>query len=127
MPDGGQEDVAAGFIWLGFDGEAQVVLLRTGRIHKGGRRPPCTGRARHATSLAASDSAPFSPSPHDESLCPHLGRQVQVAQRLAQGEAPYGPVVGGEAALFEHRVGEEVGRDHGDDDPGLVQRRNGSA
>ena len=44
VADGGQQDVAAGLVGLGLEGEAQVVARRRGRTRRGGRAPPRSGR-----------------------------------------------------------------------------------
>src|ERR1019366_1869365 len=50
-----------------------------------------------------------------------LRGQVQVAHDLGQGETAHVTVVGGESALLEHRMREQVGRRGGHDQAGLLQ------
>jgi hypothetical protein len=73
--------------------------------------------------LGAVVLAPLAAAPHDEGLRAELGGQVEVAHDLAQGVAAHRPVVAGEAAVLEHRLGEQVGGDHRHDQAGVLQRR----
>ena len=73
-------------------------------------------------SLAASYSLPSRPPHMTKVFGAELGGEVDVAQDLAQGEAADAAVVGGEAAVLEDRVAEQVGGDHRDDHAGGLQR-----
>src|SRR6478735_856393 len=117
VAQGGQEDVAAGFVGLGLDGEPDVVAL-VGDV---------VAQQVHGLAVAFQGAADvlggvvftaFAAAPHDEGLGTELGGQVNVVQDFAQGEAPDSAVVAGEAAVLEDGVAEEVGGDHRDDHAG---------
>lgn len=120
VPDGGQQDVAARLVRLGLDGEAQVVALLgdvlaeqvEGLLHPVERDLDVLRRA----GLGALPAAPGHVHGGAE-----LDGEVDVAEGLAQGEAAYVPVVGGERAVLEDRVGEEVRSGHRHREPGAVQ------
>ena len=121
VADRGQQDVAARLVRLGLDREPDVVALVDDvlgeQVHglavavEGG--PDVLGRVVLGALAAA---------PHHVGLGAQLGGQVEVAQHLAQREAAHVAVVAGEAAVLEHRVGEQVGGHHRDDQAGLVER-----
>ena len=121
MAERGQQDVAAGLVGLGLDGEPDVVALVRDvvaeQVH--GLAVAFQGAA---DVLGGVVFAAFAAAPHDEGLRTELGGEVDVAEDLAQGEAPHAAVVAGEAAVLEDGVAEEVGGDHRDDHAGGLQR-----
>jgi hypothetical protein len=72
--------------------------------------------------LALSTSGALAAAPQHVGPRAELGGEVHVPHDLAQRVPADVAVVGGERALLEHRVGEQVGRGHGDDEAGLLQR-----
>ena len=52
--------------------------------------------------------------PEDHRIRSELGGEIEVVEHLAERETAHLPVVGGEAAIAEDRVGEEVGGQHRD-------------
>ena len=120
-PIGGQEDVAAGLVGLGLDREAQVVALLgdvvaqqvEGLLHPVQSDPHVLGTAGLGALAAA---------PGDIRAGAELGGQIDVADDLAQREPAHVTVVGGEPAVLEHRVREQVRRRHRDLHPGPLQR-----
>ena len=121
VTDRGQQDVAARLVGLGLDREADVVAL-VGDVVAEEVDGLAVALQRGAHILRGVVLGALAAAPHDEGLRAELGGQVQVAQHLAQGEATHLTVVGGEAAVLEHRSGEEVGGDHRDGQPGRFQR-----
>ena len=121
VADGRQQDVAAGLVGLRLDGEAETVAAVDGvlREHVDAlavavqRRPDILGGIGLGALAAA---------PEHVGRRAQLGRQVHVAHHLAQRVPAYLPVVAGECAVLEHRVGEQVGGDHRHHQTGLVQR-----
>ncbi len=120
-PSGRQQDVAAGLVRLRLDGEADAVALLD---HVGGEQVEALAVAveRGLDVLGAVVLGALAATPEDVGLSPQLGGQVEVAHHLAQRVATHAAVVAGEAAVLEHRVGEQVGGDHRDDQAGLGQR-----
>ena len=121
VPDRGQQDVAAGLVGLRLDREAHVVALAHGvrRHHVERLGVPVE---RGADVLGGTRLGALPAAPGDEDVRPELGGQVDVVERLAQGEAAYVAVVVGERAVPEDGVGDEVGGDHGHHQSGLLQR-----
>ncbi len=120
VADRGQQNVAARLVGLGLDGELQVVALLDdvlaeeieGLLHPVQGGPYVLGRP----GLRAFPSAPGHIGAGAQ-----LGGQVDVAECLAQRVAADAAVVGGEGAVLEDGVGEEVGGCHRDDQAGGVQ------
>ena len=77
------------------------------------RRRDVLGRTRLGALAAA---------PQDVRPCPELGRQIDVAQDLGQGVPAHVTVVGGEPAVLEHRVREQVRGGHLDAQAGRRPR-----
>ena len=119
VADRRQQDVAAGLVGLGLDREPHVVALVHDVLPRAGRRPPCSGRARRADVLGGARLGALAAAPADVDLGAELGGQVEVAHHLADREAADVAVVGGEAAVLEDRVGEEVGGRGRDDQAGV--------
>ena len=118
MAEGRQQDVAAGLVRLGLDGEPDVVALvgdvlaeQVDGLAVALERLPDVLRGVVLGALAA--------APHDEGLGAELGGEVEVADHLAHREAAHGAVVRGEAAVFEDGGAEQVGGDHRDDQAGV--------
>ena len=72
--------------------------------------------------LAGAVLGALAAAPQHEGLRAQLGGQVDVAQHLGQRVAAHLAVVGRDRALLEHRVAEQVGGDHLDDQAGLGER-----
>lgn len=119
VPDGREEDVAAGLVGLGLERDLDVVALV---LDVRGREVEALGVAlvRGVEVLGAVVLGALAAAPHDEGLGAERGREVDVAQDLAQRVAADAAVVGREAAVLEDGVAEEVGRDHLDGQAGLV-------
>ena len=121
VPGGGQQDVPAWLVRLRLEREADAVAL----VENVGaedvvrllapvqRGPHILGRA----GLRAVTAAPAHVDPG-----PELGREVEVAHHLGQGEAAHVPVVRGEPALLEDRVREQVRGRRRHHQAGLVER-----
>ena len=62
------------------------------------------------------------PAPEDVHLCAQFHAEVNGVHRLLQGIRPHFRVVAGERAIFESRMGEEVGGRHRDDEARVFQR-----
>src|ERR1035437_2216430 len=111
MADRRKQNVAARFVGLGLNSEANVVApvgdIVPQQVHSlpvaFQRSPDVLGRVILRT---------FSAAPHDERLRAELGGEVEVAQYFAQGEATHRTVIGRETAILEHRRAEQVGGDH---------------
>ena len=95
VPDGRQEDVAAGLVRLGLQRDLDVVAAA---LDVGGDRVDALGVAVEGgvDVLGAVVLAALAAAPHDEGLGAQLRGQVDVAQHLAQREAADRAVVGGE-------------------------------
>ena len=121
VADGRQEDVAAGLVGLGLEREADAVAPV---LHVAGEEVDRLAVAveRRPDVLGHVDLGALAAAPEHVGLGTELGGQVEVAHHLADGEAAHLAVVGGERSLLEHRVGEEVGRHHRHDHPGVVER-----
>lgn len=120
VSDGGQQDVAARLVGLGFDREAQVVSLTLDVLAQQveGLLQPVEGRA-HV--LGRARLRAFAAAPGDVDRGAEFHGQVDVADRLAQRVPADVTVVRGEGAVLEHRVGEEVGGGHRHLQPGRVE------
>ncbi len=120
VADGGQQDVAARLVGLGFDREAQVVALVLDVLAQQveGFLQPVEG-GTHVLGRAGLRALAAAPGDVDRGA--ELDGQVDVADRLAQRVPAHVPVVGGEGAVLEHRVGEEVRRGHRHLQPGCVE------
>ena len=120
VPDGGQEDVAARLVGLGLQPDPEVVALgldvRSDRV----QALPVAVQGGVQV-LGAVVLGPLAATPHHEGGGTHLGGEVDRGQHLAQAEAAYRAVVGGQPAVLEDRVGEGVGGDHLDHQSGLVR------
>ena len=118
MADRREQDVAAGLVGLGLDGEAQVVALLGDVVAEEveGLLHPVQ---RDAGVLRGAVLRTLATAPRDVHLGAELGGQVDVAHHLAQREAADVAVVVGEAAGLEDRVAEEVGRRGGDHEAGV--------
>ena len=120
VSDGGQQDVAGRLVRLRLDREPDLVSLvqDVGRqqVQALGvpveRRPHVLGGA----GLGALPAAPEDIGPRAQ-----LGGQVQVPHHLGEREPAHLPLFGGERAVLEHRVAEQVRGGRGDHQPGLLQ------
>ena len=111
VPDGRQQDVAARLVRLRLDGEPQVVALVGDVLGQQVDALAVAGqRGLHV--LGRVELAALPTAPHDEGLGAQLGGQVEIAEQLAQREPAHGAVVGGDPAVLEHRVAEQVRGDH---------------
>ncbi len=121
MADGRQEDVAARLVRLRLEGEADVVAAVEGVAAQRVERLAVAVQ-RGADVLGHVHLGALAAAPEHVGVGAELGGEVEVAHHLAQREPADLAVVGGERALLEHRVEEQVGGDHRHDQPGLVQR-----
>ena len=121
MADGRQESVAAGLIGLGLDGEADVVALV---LDVSGEEVQCLAVAleRVLRLLGCGGLHALAASPEDVRRRAELGGHVEIAHGLGEGVATYVAIVGGEGAVLEERMPEEIGGGHRADDAGLVER-----
>ena len=120
VADGGQEHVAARLVGLGLQGEADVVALVDGVLAED-VEGFLEAVERRAEVLGAIDLGTLAATPEDVRLGAQLGGQVEVAHDLAQREAADVAVVGGEGAVLEDRVREQVGGQHRRHQAGLVE------
>jgi hypothetical protein len=121
VPDRRQQDVAPRLVRLGLEREPQPVpavldVLRQ-RVQA---LPVAVQRGPHV--LGRLVLGALAPAPQHVGAGAQLGREVDVADHLAQRVAAHVAVVAGERAVLEHRVGEQVRGRHRHDEPGLVQR-----
>ena len=121
VADGGQQDVAARLVRLGLEGEPDVVALVA---HVGAEQVQALLVAveRGGDVLAAAGLRALAAAPQHVGLGAQLGGEVDVAQHLGDGVPADGAVVGGQAAVLEHRGAEQVRRRHLDAHAGLGQR-----
>jgi hypothetical protein len=121
VADARQEDVAAGLVGLGLDGQPHAVPLV---LHVLAEQVDAllVPLQRDAHVLAGVGLGALAPAPQDVGGRAQLRGEVHVAHDLAQRVAADVAVGGGEGAVLEDRVGEGVGRHHGHDDAGLLQR-----
>ena len=121
MAECGQQDVAPRLVRLRFDGEADSVSLVDHIVAE-----QVDGFAvafeRTADVLGHVVLRTLPPTPHHEGFRAQFGGKVEVAEHLADREAAHGPVVAGEAAVLEHRMAEQVGGNHRDDETGVGER-----
>jgi hypothetical protein len=121
VPERGQQDVAARLVRFRLDREPDGVPLvedvLAENVH--GLLVPVQ---RGPDVLAGPGLGALPAAPAHVHARPQPGRQVQVAHDLGQREPADVPVVGGERALLEHRVAEQVGGGRGHDQPGVRQR-----
>src|SRR3954471_8886302 len=120
MPDRGQQDVAAGLVRLGLDGEPHAVVL-VDRVLGEKVDPLSVAVEGGPYVLGEVDLRAFPAAPEHVDLGAELGGEVHVVHDLAQGVAADCAVVAGEAAVLEDGVAEQVGRDHGHHEAGLGQ------
>jgi hypothetical protein len=121
VAQGGEQDVAAGFIGLRLNGKPDVVALVRDIVAQQVHRLTVAFQGA-ADVLGGVVFAAFPPAPHDEGFGTEFGGEVDVVQDLAEGEAPHAAVVAGEAAVLEDGVAEQVGGDHRDDHSRGLQR-----
>ena len=102
-PEGRQQDVAARLVGLGLDREPHVVALVDDVLRQ---HLQTLGIAVEggADVLAGVALGTFAAAPEHVGLGTELGREVEVAQDLAQGVAAHRPVVAGERAVLEDRM-----------------------
>ena len=116
-----QQDVAARLVGLGLEREAQRVPLLAHvlarEVHRFGVAVERGARVHRRVDLA-----PLTPTPHHEHLGAELHAEIDGVEGLGQGEATHLHVVGGERAVAEHRLREQVARGHRHAQPGLVER-----
>jgi len=116
-----QVEIAARLVGLGFQGELEVVALAERVVaHEVERLAETLSGVERAS--AGVGLGALAPAPEDVDLRAQFHAQVYGAQRLVQGVGAHGGVVGSESAVFESRVGEQVGGGHRHDQPGLGQR-----
>ena len=120
MADGGQEHVAARLVGLRLEREPKGVALVDGVLAEDveGFLEAVEGSREI---LRRIDLGALAAAPEDVGLGAQLGRQVEVAHDLAQREAADVTIVGGEGAVLEDRVAEQVRGEHGRDHAGLLE------
>ena len=119
---GGREvDVAARLVRLRLEGEAVVVAVGDRVLAQEVQRlaEPPDG---DVGAPAAVRLGPLAPAPHDEDPGAQLGPEVHRPHRLLHREGPNRGVVGGERAVLEGGVGEQVRGDHGHDEAVVAAR-----
>jgi hypothetical protein len=122
VPDGRQEDVAARLVGLRLEGEAQLVALRDDVVAQHVDRL-AVAVERVARVLGDGRLGALAPAPEDVDLRAELDAEVDRAHRLADRRAADAAVVGGERAVLEGGMAEQVRRGHPDAQARLVQRR----
>ena len=107
----GKQDVAARFVRLGFESDAQaestIADVRTEEVD--GLFVPVQRRG-HVLRSVGLDALPA--TPEDKDLGAELGTEIDSGDRLLHSEAADLWVVGRESPLLEDRTPEEVGRRH---------------
>ena len=109
-----------GSLGLGSSANRMVVALLA-HVGADGVQPLDHAVERGADVLPAAMLGALAAAPHHERLGAEAGSKVDVAQHLGQRVAAYVAVVGGERALLEHRVAEQVGGHHLGAQPGVGQ------
>ena len=111
VADGRQQDVAARFVGLRLDREAQRIAV-VGDVLAEQIERLTVALEGGLDVLGTVVLAALTPAPEDEGLRAEFGGEIDVAQHLAQREAAHGAVVAGESAVLEYRLGEQVRRHH---------------
>src|SRR5689334_9586042 len=121
VPDGRQEDVPARLVGLRLQREPDVVALvqHVPAEQVEGLLEPVI---RGVEVLAGVGLGALPAAPGHVDLRAELRGEIDVAQHLADREPAHVPVVRGERAVLEHRVGEQVRRHHRDGQAGLRER-----
>ena len=119
MTNGGKEDIASGFIGLGFQANAEVVAAGLD-VGGDGVEAFTVAVERGVEILGGVVFCAFASAPHDEGCCAKFCCEVDVTQDLSQAKAADLTVIIRQSAIFKHRVGEGIGRHHFDDESGCV-------
>ncbi len=110
---GGEVDVSAGFVGFGFEGEAVVVALLHGVFAE-----EVEGLAEAIEAIdgifAGIGFGTFASAPEDVDFRAELGAEVHGGHGFLDSVRADFCVAGGEGAVFEDGVAEEVGGGHGD-------------
>ena len=113
VADGREEDVPAGLVRLGFEGDAQAEItgadVLTDEVDG-----LLVAIERKADILCRLGLDAFASTPHDEDVGAQFRTQFRRLAGLLDCEPADTRVVGGERSLLEDRAPEEVGRDHRD-------------
>ena len=117
---GGQEDVAAGLVGLGLDGELQRVPLLDHVVRQQVDRL-AVALERVTRVLGHAHLGALAPAPEHVDLGAELGPEIDREHRLADRRPAHAAVVGGEGAVLERRMAEQVGRRHPHAEPALTQ------
>ena len=117
---GGQIDVSARLVGLGFQRELQVVALVSHVFAQEVQRLAET-LARVQWVLGRVALCALAAAPEDVDLGPQLDAQVNGVHRLVQGVGAHLGVVGRERTILESRVTEQVGGRHRHDQAGVGQ------
>ena len=123
VTDGWEQDVSAWLIGLGFDSEAQVVAL-VDHVLTQQIDPFLVSLERITDVLGGVHLRAFAPTPHHVGGHTELGRIVDIAPGLGNGQPSHVAVVGREGTILEHRVGEQVGRHHRGDHSRSIEGRS---
>ena len=114
-------DIAARFVGLGFEREFQIIFLIerifAQEVHRFAVAFDGFDRA-----LARIRFGAFASAPEDVDLRAEFHAQVNGVHRLLQGIGAHFWIVGGESAILEDRVAEQVGGRHRDNETGISQR-----
>ena len=121
VADGRQEDVPARLVGLGLDRELEVVAVVDDVVAEDVDRL-AVALQRVARVLRHARLGALAAAPEDVDLGAQLGGDVDEVHRLADRRAADPAVVGGERAVLERGVAEEVRRRHADAQPGVVER-----
>ena len=120
-PTVGQQQVAARLVRLRLERDLHRVALlgdvRAARVDRLGVAVERGGDVLRRVALHA-----LAPAPHHEHRGAELRAEVDRVERLAQRVPADLRVVGGERAVLEDRLREQVGRRHRHPEPGLVER-----
>ena len=109
--DSGQQDVAARLVGLGLDSEPNVIAV-VDRVLRQHVDALGIARERRPDVLRRVGLGAFAPTPEHIGLRAKLDSKIEVAHDLAQCIAANRAVVAREAAVLEHRMGEQVGSGH---------------
>ena len=118
VADSRQQDVTAGLVRFGFDGEPDVVSLVGDVV------------AEHVEGFAVTLESTadvfgcvvfraLTSAPHDEGLRTQLDTELELAHGLAHGVAAHSAIIGGESTVFEDGSAEQVGGDHRHNEAGV--------
>ena len=115
-----QEDIATGFIGLGFEGKLQINLLIQDIITQEIHRLTIALDGFHRVFTRIRFSA-LTPTPEDVDFRSKFHAQVDGVHRLLESIRAHPGVVGCERAVFENGITKQVGGRHRDDQTGFFE------